>query len=328
LQALPNTNRDPDRLTVVAATGVTALTRRTAAEMETRGYGWPAEVVGPRLAQADITVISNEVPFIEGCTPNTDLNNLVFCSKPEYMETLLASGVSIVGLTGNHQNDFGWQGMRDSLEVYAQHGIPVYGGGNNREEATAPLYVEHNGNRLAFLGVNSFGPPSAWATESAPGSAPYDLAIFSATIRNIKQQGLADVVLAEFQYQESYDVEPLWEQRNDFRAVVRAGADIVTGVQSHVPQAIEFINPAWPPEPGYSDDRLILYGLGNLYFDQMGSDPTRENLIALHTIYAGRHLSTQLLTTFLYDYGQPRWPEPDHHDSILQRVFAASNFAP
>jgi poly-gamma-glutamate capsule biosynthesis protein CapA/YwtB (metallophosphatase superfamily) len=47
-------------------------------------------------------------------------------------------------------------------------------------------------------------------------------------------------VLAELQYQESYDTQPLADQRQDFTALVRAGADIVTGVQSHVPQGIEF----------------------------------------------------------------------------------------
>ena len=36
-----------------------------------------------------------------------------------------------------------------------------------------------------------------------------------------------------------------------------AGADVVTGVMAHAPQAVEL-----------RDGRLILYGLGNLYFDQ------------------------------------------------------------
>ncbi|MCC9075263.1 CapA family protein [Litorilinea aerophila] len=308
-------NRDPDRLTVVAMTGVTAMTRLTAAQMDRYGYDWPAAIVGPELASADITAISNEVPFVPGCETNTDLDNLVFCSKPEYMEALTASGVDIVGLTGNHQNDYGVEAALQSLAIYAEAGLPVYGGGENREAAFAPLYIEHNGNRLAFLGANSYGPPSAWATDSRPGSAPFDLNIMSATIRNIKEQGRADVVFAELQYQESYDVQPLWEQRQDFSALVRAGADVVTGVQSHVPQAIQFLN-----------GRLILYGLGNLFFDQMWSETTRQGLIVKHTIYQGRHISTRLLPTVLEDYGQPRWATPEEREVILQRVFTASGW--
>ena len=166
--------------------------------------------------------------------------------------------------------------------------MPVYGGGADKASAFAPLFLEHNGNKLAFLGANSYGPDSAWATEFSPGSAPFDLAIMSAAIRSIKEEGEADVVFTELQYQESYDVTPLYDQRLDFGALARAGADIVTGVQSHVPQAVEFV-----------EGNLVLYGLGNLYFDQMWTEDTREGLIVKHTIYAGRHISTQLLPTLL-----------------------------
>ncbi len=83
-------------------------------------------------------------------------------------------------------------------------------------------------------------------------------------------------------------------------------------------------------DPGYTqaleftDGKLVLYGLGNLYFDQMWSQATRENMIVKHTIYQGRHISTQIMTTLLYDYGQPRWMTPDQRTSLLKRVFDAS----
>jgi poly-gamma-glutamate synthesis protein (capsule biosynthesis protein) len=153
----------------------------------------------------------------------------------------------------------------------------------------------------------------AWATDSLPGAAPFDLNILSATIRSIKEKDLADLVLVELQYQESYEALALADQRIDFNALVRAGADIVTGVQSHVPQGMEF-----------TDGKLVLFGLGNLYFDQMWTQATREGLVAKHTFYNGRHISTQLLTTLLYDYGQPRWTTPQERESILRRVFGAS----
>jgi poly-gamma-glutamate synthesis protein (capsule biosynthesis protein) len=288
------------------------MVRLTAQAMDENGPVWPAEVVGPELAAADITIISNEVPFVADCETNTSPDNLVFCSKLEYLATLTASGADIIGLTGNHQNDYGLTHALASLEFYAEAGLPVYGGGINKTAAFAPYYTEHNGNRLAFIGANSYGPPSAWATDSSPGSAPFDLAIMSATIRSIKERQDADIVFAELQYQESYDTQPLYDQRLDFSALTRAGADVVTGVQSHVPQAVDFV-----------DGRLVLHGLGNLYFDQMWREETREGLIAKHTLYAGRHISTQLLPTLIYDYGQPRWPDGERAAAILTKVFAA-----
>ena len=313
LAALPAGNRNPDQLTVVAMTGVTAMVRLTAQQMDERGVVWLAEVVGPELASADITVISNEVPFVSDCETNTNMDNLTFCSKPEYLKALTDSGVDIIGLTGNHQNDYGREDAVASLDFYAESNLPVYGGGRNKEEAFAPYYMEHNGNRLAFLGANSYGHQFAWATDTQPGSAQFDLNIMSATIRSIGERDLADVILAELQYQETYNVTPLFDQRQNFNALIRAGADIVTGVQSHVPQAMEF-----------NDGKLVLYGLGNLFFDQMWSQATREGMIVKHTIYNHRHLSTQVFTTLLYDYGQPRWTTPEERETILKRVYGAS----
>lgn len=313
LENLPRSNRDAARLTVIAMTGVTAMVRVTASQMDRLGYDWPAAVVGAELASADITHISNEVPFVPGCETNISSANLVFCSKPEYMATLEASGVDIVGLTGNHQNDYGLDAALESLKIYAEAELPVYGGGVNAEAAAAPLILEHNGNRIAFIGANSYGPQFAWATETTPGSAYFDLNAMSATIRHLKENGLADVVLAELQYQETYDLTPLIQQRVDFNALSQAGADVVTGVQSHVPQAIEF-----------SDGRLILYGLGNLFFDQMWSHPTREGLIVKHTIYDGRHISTRLLPTIVHDFGQPHWATPIERDYLLGRLYQVS----
>ncbi|MGL4649878.1 MAG: CapA family protein, partial [Caldilineaceae bacterium] len=313
LAALPRNNRDPGKVTTLTMTGVTAMVRFMAREMDSRGAAWPAEVVGEELASADITHISNEVPFTEECETDVRLDNYNFCTRAEYMETLRLSGVDIIGLTGNHQNDFGRKAALFSLDFYAKEGLPVYGGGRTVEEANRPLYVEHNGNRIAFLGANSYGPEMAWADAGWPGSARFDLAILSATIREIKQKNLADLVLVELQYQESYETTPLIDQRNDFNALIRAGADIVTGVQSHVPQGMEF-----------TEGRLILYGLGNLYFDQMNSMPTRENLVVKHTLYDGRHISTQVETTLLHDFGQPRWMTPEQREALLNRVFANS----
>ncbi|MEM7530825.1 MAG: CapA family protein [Chloroflexota bacterium] len=315
LSTLPTINRNPNQLTVIAMTGVTAMVRQTAYQMDRFGAEWPAVEVGPELARADITIVSNEVPFVEGCQTNTDPKNLTFCSKPEYMTALKMIGTDLIGLTGNHQNDFGKEAALGSLAVYAEAGLPIYGGGVNKSAAFAPLYYEHNGNRLAFLGANSYGPTIAWATETSPGSAPFDLNIMSATIRNIRAQDRAKLIFAELQFQEFYEVSPHSDQQQIFRALARAGADVVTGIQSHIPQAVEL-----------NDNHVILYGLGNLFFDQMWSQETRDGLIVKHTVYDNRHISTQLLTTILHDYGQPRWADAQNRARILERVFGVSEW--
>ncbi len=61
------TNRDPAHITVVVVTGVTALVRATAKEMEIHGVDFPAEKILPFFADADILHTSNEVSFASDC---------------------------------------------------------------------------------------------------------------------------------------------------------------------------------------------------------------------------------------------------------------------
>ncbi len=315
----PVTNRDPHRLTTLIMTGVTAMARGTAEKMEQKGYTYPAEVISATLRAADITHVSNEVPFIKGCVVNNTYMNLILCSDYPYWAALEAIGTDIVGLSGNHGNDFGREGARESLQFYKDRGIPVYGSGLNVEEACAPLRWEHNGNRFAFLAALAFEPQSAWATETEPGACyfydNYDRIVTA--IRDLSQE--VDIVSVELQYLETYDPFPTPQQVEEFRALRAAGADIVTGVQSHVPQAMEPYGANDPGGPG-----IIVYGLGNLFFDQMWSWETRTGLIARHTIYQGRLVSTEILTTVLEDYAQPRWATPEERAEILRRIFAAA----
>jgi poly-gamma-glutamate synthesis protein (capsule biosynthesis protein) len=319
----PATNRDPARLTTLVMTGVTAMSRATAAAMERYGYAWPAEMIGATLAAADITHISNEVPFLDDCAVNNTVDNLILCSNTTYWAALEAVGTDVVGLSGNHVNDFGRDGARRSLQWYKDNAIPIYGSGFTVDEACAPLLWEHNGNRFAFIAALAFGPQTAWVTESEPGACSYyeHRERILETVRALAAEGR--LVAAELQFEEAYQAHPLPDQVAEFRALREAGAQIVTGVQSHVPQAQEPYGAFDTGGPG-----TISYGLGNLFFDQMWSWETRTELMARHTVYEGRVLSTEILTAVLEDYAQPRWATPDERADILQRIFAAAPSRP
>ena len=170
LDGLPVTNRDATRLTVLVMTGVTAMARNSAVAIEKSGDdGFLARAVGPELAAADITTISNEIPFVPDCVPNDNPNNLVLCSKNEYWENLALSGVDAIGLSGNHLNDFGRAASLESLAFYVGKQAPVYGGGPDEKAARVPLVMEHNGNRLGFVAANQHGPLAAWARAGQAG---------------------------------------------------------------------------------------------------------------------------------------------------------------
>jgi poly-gamma-glutamate capsule biosynthesis protein CapA/YwtB (metallophosphatase superfamily) len=222
-------------------------------------------------------------------------------------------------LSGNHVNDFGREGARRSLQFYRDNEIPIYGSGMNIEEACAPLRWEHNGNTFAFLAALAYGPSGAWATEDEPGACYYydHKEQLLETVRALAKE--VDIVAVELQYEETYFAYPTGNQVIEFRELRAAGADIVTGVQSHVPQALEPYGYLDAGGPG-----IIAYGLGNLFFDQMWSWETRTELYLRHTIYDGRVISTEILTGVLESYAQPRWATPEERAGILRTIFAGA----
>jgi poly-gamma-glutamate synthesis protein (capsule biosynthesis protein) len=315
----PETNRDPGKLTSLIMTGVTAMSRDTALRMEQKGVLYPALVISDTLAAADITHVSNEVPFLDDCKVNATPDNLVLCSDTTYWKALEAIGIDIVGLSGNHVNDFGYGGARRSLQFYRDNKIPIYGSGLNIEEACAPLTWQDNGNTFAFIAALAWWPESARATDKLPGACYYydNKDQIKAMVEDLANK--VDVVAVELQYYESYNPFPTAEQVTEFREIRDWGADIVTGVQSHVPQAMEPYGAADQGGPG-----IIVYGLGNLFFDQMWSWDTRTELYARHTVYDGRLLSTEILTGVLEDFAQPRWATLKERTDLLNRIFDAA----
>lgn len=310
----PQTNREPGRMTKLIMTGVTAISRTSAFKIDAAGDpALPARKVADVLAAADITHVSNEVPFTDSCKPV--LGTLQLCSKPPYIEALKLAGVDLISSTGNHMNDYGIQAFSDTLDLFDKDGFKVFGGGRNDKEASRVLVVEDHGNKLAFLGMNSFGPVSVWATDTRPGAQKYDAAQLKKEIDEARQK--ADVVFVDMQADETYEYEPDGANVTMFRDAIAKGADVVTGVQAHQPQAIEF---------SPNGAKAIFYGLGNLFFDQMQSDNVRQGLVLRHTIYNGRLIQTEILPTLLEDYVQPRWATPAESAEILGLVYDASKF--
>jgi len=101
-----------------------------------------------------------------------------------------------------------------------------------------------------------------------------------------------------------------------------SGADIVSGSQAHYAQKMEFY-----------DGAFIHYGLGNLFFDQMGDQDwmpagIRREFFDRYVIYDGKFISIELITAMLEDYSRPRIMNEDERASFLQDYFYYSGWMP
>ncbi|MCB8943423.1 MAG: CapA family protein [Ardenticatenaceae bacterium] len=306
------TNRDAARLTRIAMTGVTALVRATAWQMETRGVLVPGTAVAPVLQTADIAHVSNEVAFSPDCPYPEPVGGTSFCSRDSYLALLTELGIDVVELTGNHVNDYGAANLVHSLDLYAAAGMVTFGGGRDLAAAQEPAVFVDHGNRIAFVGCNVVGPAYAWATSDQAGARPCDEG-FYAQISQLKAEGY--VVIATLQYQEYYHYEATAVQQEAFRAVAAAGATAVSGSQGHHAQGFEFY-----------DGSFVHYGLGNLFFDQMDMMGTRQTFVDEYVVYDGRLLNVALWTGLIESWCCPREMTVEEREGVLTAVFQASGW--
>ena len=206
------------------------------------------------------------------------------------------------------------------MKLYDIRGWRYFGGGRNLQNSIQPALMEHNGNKLAFIGCNYAGPPNDWATETRPGSAPCDFDRLVAEIGNLRSAGYLPIMT--LQYNEYYQPNPTDYEQRDFLRMASAGAVIVSGSQAHMPATMEF-----------SGGSFIHYGLGNLFFDQMSLlidgiliTDTRNVFVDLHVFYAGRYLGTELLSYVIEDYARPRPMTELERFEFLQKIFRAGGW--
>jgi poly-gamma-glutamate synthesis protein (capsule biosynthesis protein) len=319
LQSLPATNRDPEKLTTVLVTGVTALVRGTAWTMEREGILYPAQDIRDWLRDADILHISNEIPFDPSCPPpNPAQPDLRFCSNPSYIALLEDIGTDVVELTGDHFADRGTEATLLTLQMYRDRGWPYYGGGANAQQARQALTLEHNGNKIAFIGCNAKGGGYATASDTQPGAVKCDFEWMHAEVARLRHAGYLSIVTFQHQETENLTYKMMSEFRPDFQGMAEAGAVIVSGSQAHQPFNIEF-----------DGDAFIHYGLGNLFFDQYRyyAEPiTDRAFLDRHIIYDGRYIGTELLTIQFIDLARSRPMTPEERAAFLQTIFEASGW--
>jgi len=309
LSDLRLTNLDSSKITTVMLTGVTALVRATAVGMDERGVLVPGENIAAVMQEADILHISNEVPFAENCPPHTLGDYLVFCTPESYMDLLRSVGTDVVELTGDHFQDYGTEGMLYTLELYANEGWPVYGGGKDIFDARKPVKLEVNGNKIAFIGCNAKSANFAQASETSSGAYHCDMDYMAQAVQELKAEGYLPIVT--FQHEERYLWSPNAQMVRDFDIVAEAGAVIVSGSQSHVPHYAEFYG-----------STFLHYGLGNLFFDQYGiADNTDIGFLDRHVFYEGKYLGVELIPIQFIDKVQPRLMTAEEKAETLTIMF-------
>lgn len=319
-------NYAADRLTRITLSGTTALARGTLAALESIAIEEATSGIRNYVSASDFFHMTSEASIALRCPLFTDAvlggaNSL--CMKRDHAAVFSNLAVDVIDLTGNHINDFGYAAFADMLDFFEGSGISIVGAGRRLQDAREPLFLDHNGNRIAWLACNEAGPYYALVNEDAemlggirPGAVSCDPNWLQDALPVLATQ--VDLVMITVQYHEYESYTPTPQQRSDFRRLAEWGADVVIGTAEHKPMTFEF----YPTRRG--ETAFIHYGLGNLFFDQPFWGNMRFFMDTLY-IYDGQLLTVEIFPGIIDNLARPRLLRGDDQFNFLHFMMIQQN---
>ncbi len=212
------------------------------------------------MVNADMTMINHEFPFSTRGEKAPD-KQYTFRVEPTYVSALLDMGVDVASLANNHALDYGQDALLDTFTTLDNAGIPYVGAGETKERAEEAVFVEAGGRTVGVLSASRVIPVVEWNIENRqPGLfCTYDSSRLVQRIKEIESQ--CDYVVVFVHWGIERNAYPEEYQRNLAKQYIDAGADLVVGNHSHVPQGIE-----------YYKGVPIVYCLGNFIFNPNMTD--------------------------------------------------------
>ncbi|MBU1119378.1 CapA family protein [Patescibacteria group bacterium] len=299
--------KEPVKTTLVAG-GDIMLSRHVGTKIRQAGdNSLPFRRVVDMFSKADIAFANLESPFYDQGPPVTE--GMVFKAEPETVDGLKLAGFDMVSLANNHFGNQGRSGMKYTYNHLDEHGIEYCGAGMDYDEAHTASVIEKDGISFAFLCYNGIPPESYGADEETAGLA-WAQESTDEVVRDVKKaKETADVVIVSMHHGTEYTPKPAWEQKAIAHAAIDAGAETVIGHHPHVVQEVEKYN-----------DKLIVYSLGNLVFDQMWSRETQEGVIGTYQFVDGALEEIAFQAVIIEDYNQPRFASESEEVPILKRM--------
>ena len=188
--------------------------------------------------------------------------------SPQNVPCLTAARIDYCSLANNHVLDWGYAGLRETLETLEKAQIHSAGAGHDLQAAQTPAVMEVAGKGRVIVfsyGLRTSGIPLPWgaAEEKAGVNLLKDLS--DQTVRRVKERIEAvkrqgDIVVFSIHWGGNwgYDI-PREQIAFAHKLIDDAGVDVIHGHSSHHVKGIEVYR-----------DKLVLYGCGDFLNDYEG----------------------------------------------------------
>jgi poly-gamma-glutamate synthesis protein (capsule biosynthesis protein) len=226
-------------------------------------------------------MVNLETVLTNNTCPEPQPKPYIFNAPPPAITALKSATITLATEANDHGVDCGQQGLSENLAIASQADYPIIGIGNSAAQAFAPYRVTINGQRIAIISATQNiqdNLVTAWtATATQPGVAsaidPTQL------VREVQRvRPTADTVIVYLHWGTETQACPNPQQEPLAKQLVRAGADIVLGTDSHVLSG-----------GGYLGHAYVDYGLGNFAFYDDTAPETSSGSLILTAV--GRHVT-------------------------------------
>jgi poly-gamma-glutamate capsule biosynthesis protein CapA/YwtB (metallophosphatase superfamily) len=231
------------------------------------GYIWGDALDELEKAAPDLRIINLETSV----TKSDDYwkqKGIHYRMCPENIDCITSAKIDVCSLANNHILDWGYAGLKETLETLREAKIGIIGAGMDLKEAESPVVREIKGKGRVIVfafGSPTSGVPLNWAgSEKRPGT--HLLRDFSddtiqrirKRVQEVKQE--RDIVVLSIHWGGNWGYH-VPQEEIDFahRLINEAGVDMIHGHSSHHVKGIEVYQ-----------DRLILYGCGDFLNDYEG----------------------------------------------------------
>jgi poly-gamma-glutamate capsule biosynthesis protein CapA/YwtB (metallophosphatase superfamily) len=231
------------------------------------GYIWGDALSELKRVSPDLRIINLETSV----TKSDDYwkqKGIHYRMHPENIDCITSAKIDICSLANNHVLDWGYAGLKETLETLRAAKIEMAGAGMDLREAESPAVreIKWKGRVIIFaFGSPTSGAPLNWAaSEKRPGI--HLLRDFSndtiqrirKRVQEVKQE--RDIVAISIHWGGNWGYH-VPQEEIDFahRLIDEAGVNMIHGHSSHHAKGIEVYQ-----------DRLILYGCGDFLNDYEG----------------------------------------------------------
>lgn len=248
--------------------GDVMLDRGIRMQISRQGMSHFTDGLMPEISKADYTIINLECPATEIVAPLT--KKYVFRAEPAWLTDLREAGITHGILANNHSYDQGRAGLVSTAKNLELAGITPIGFGQTQTSACAPVVLLKNGMEVAVFSSVTL-PLEGWMyLHDSPGMCQASIEDLVQSVSLYRAAHPASFIVVTLHWGIEYQSTPTPVQREQAKALVTVGTDLIIGHHPHVVQTYERIN-----------GKPVFYSIGNLIFDNPRTITHRGILVKL-----------------------------------------------